>query len=237
MAITTNLKKSDGVDLGNNLFAGNGTSNGNQTFNIIQSNGVDLGKGWYNKSSCKQAYGSVGFKNSAGTDVGTLLGKYGTLNCTCDTIATISYALYFGCFVYGCLLTRRGLVAVSEIEEGDCIWGADEKWHEVLGVAKSKVGLRKVHTLRNGGKVTADQVLFSGDCAYVPSLKVLNKEAKALQATNGIFGKYSVPAGVMELDGANLADYPYSTPTYSPICSTSFIGYLNGERVLIAGKV
>ena len=85
MAITTNLKKSDGTDLGNNLFAGNGTSNGNQTFNIIQSNGYDLGKGWYNKSSCSASYGSVGFKNSAGTDVGTLLGKYGTLNCTCDT--------------------------------------------------------------------------------------------------------------------------------------------------------
>ena len=90
MAITTNLKKSDGVDLGNNLFAGNGTSNGSLTFGIIQSNGVDLGKGWYKygptgANTCKSYYGNVGFYNSAGKDVGTLLGKYGTLNCTCDT--------------------------------------------------------------------------------------------------------------------------------------------------------
>lgn len=84
MAIDSGLKKSDGVDLGNNLFAGNGTSNGNQTFNIIMKNGVDLGKGWYNKSACSANVGNIGFKNSAGTDIGTLLGKYGTLNCTCD---------------------------------------------------------------------------------------------------------------------------------------------------------
>ena len=90
MAITTNLKKSDGVDLGNNLFAGNGSSNGGYTFGIIQSNGVDLGKAWYKYASsgsytCSRAYGNIGFYNSAGTDVGTLLGKYGYVNCTCDT--------------------------------------------------------------------------------------------------------------------------------------------------------
>lgn len=85
MAITTNLKKGDGVDLGNNLFAGNGSNSGNQVFNLIQSNGVDVGKGWYNKSACYANAGNIGFKNSAGTDIGTLLGKYGTLNCTCDT--------------------------------------------------------------------------------------------------------------------------------------------------------
>ena len=90
MAIETGLKKSDGVDLGNDLFAGNGTSNGNQTFNIVMMNGVDLGKGWYQygptgANTCSQNVGSIGFKNADGVDVGTLLGKYGTLNCTCDT--------------------------------------------------------------------------------------------------------------------------------------------------------
>lgn len=85
MAIDSGLKKSDGVDLGNDLFAGNGTSSGSQTFNIIMKNGVDLGRGWYSRSSCYADIGAIGFKNSAGTDVGTLLGKYGTLNCTCDT--------------------------------------------------------------------------------------------------------------------------------------------------------
>ena len=93
MAITTNLKKGDGVDLGNNLFAGDGKSTGQQTFNIIQANGVDLGRAWYKydpkgkkgDQSCYENVGNIGFKNSAGTDVGTLLGKYGTVNCTCDT--------------------------------------------------------------------------------------------------------------------------------------------------------
>ena len=93
MAITTNLKKGDGVDLGNNLFAGNGTNSGNQVFNLIQSNGVDVGKGWYKydpngkkgDQSCYANVGNIGFKNSSGVDIGTLLGKYGTLNCTCDT--------------------------------------------------------------------------------------------------------------------------------------------------------
>lgn len=85
MAVTTNLKKSDGVDLGNNLFAGTGTSTvGNQTFYIYQSNnGGDIGKYWYNKTACSAAYGAVGFYNSSGVDIGTLLGKYGTKNCDC----------------------------------------------------------------------------------------------------------------------------------------------------------
>lgn len=86
MAVTTGLKKSDGTDLGNNLFAGNGTNSGDQTFNIKQSNGYDLGKAWYNKNVCSSAYGNINFKNSAGTDVGTLLGKYGTLNCDCTPV-------------------------------------------------------------------------------------------------------------------------------------------------------
>lgn len=84
MAITTGLRASTGKDLGNNLFAGNGTNSGNQTFHIIQSNGVDLGRGWYNRTQCSAAYGNIGFRNASGTDVGTLLGKYGTLNCDCD---------------------------------------------------------------------------------------------------------------------------------------------------------
>lgn len=88
MAVDTGLKLSNGVDLGNNLFAGNGTNNGNQTFWILQKNGVDLGKGWYNKSACFAAYGNVGFKNSSGVDVGTLLGKAGTLNCNCNCNCT-----------------------------------------------------------------------------------------------------------------------------------------------------
>ena len=90
MAIETGLKKADGTDLGNNLFAGDGTSHGAYTFGIIMKNGVDLGQGWYKYASsgaytCYQNVGNIGFKRSDGTDVGTLLGKYGTVNCTCDT--------------------------------------------------------------------------------------------------------------------------------------------------------
>lgn len=89
MAITTNLVASTGKDLGNNLFAGNGTSSGNQTFNIIQSNGVDLGKAWYNKTSCRYSFyektgSDLFFKTPNDTDIARLLGYYGSLNCDCD---------------------------------------------------------------------------------------------------------------------------------------------------------
>ena len=247
MAITTNLKKSDGVDLGNNLFAGNGTSNGNQTFGIIQSNGVDLGKGWYRygptgANTCKSYYGNVGFKNSAGTDVGTLLGKYGTLNCTCDTDIDVCDTDACdtdsdGCFVYGHLLTQRGLVHVAGLVVGDRIWGADEKWYEVRGVAVNILGRRQVYTLMGGGVVTDDHIVYAGDSPYVPSKKSLNKHHAVLVADNGVEGIYGVPAQVTELDGASLTNLPFSTKTYSPICEKSFVGYLNGDRVLIAGKV
>ena len=236
MAITTNLKMSNGVDLGNNLFAGNGTSNGDQTFKIIQSNGVDLGKGWYNKSRCKQAYGSVGFKNSAGTDVGTLLGKYGTLNCT-DTDVDHDICDTDGCFIHGCLLTSRGLVQVADVVVGDRIWGTDEKWHEVQGVAVNILGHRQVYTLMGGGVVTDDHIVYAGDIPYVPSMKSLNKHQAVLVADNGVKGIYGVPAQLLEIDGASLTNLPFSTKTYSPICEKSFVGYLNGDRVLIAGKV
>ena len=77
MAIDSGLKRSNGSDLGNNLFAGNGTSSGNQTFKIIMKNGVDLGRGWYNKNSCSQAVGAVGFKNSAGVVIVIVIATVG----------------------------------------------------------------------------------------------------------------------------------------------------------------
>lgn len=245
MAITTNLKMSNGTDLGNNLFAGNGKSNGNQTFNIIQANGVDLGKGWYNKSACYAVYGNVGFQNSSGVDVGTLLGKYGTLNCTCDTdIDTCDVDrdqcdsdTDGGCFVSGLLLTARGLVEVFDVVVDDLIWGTDEKWHKVIGVAKNVVGGRKIYTLDGGGVVTSDHIIYQGDCAYVPSMNAWGKSVGTLiEAENGIVGIYASPTPI-EIDGAILHEASPNTKTYTPICEgASFIGYLNGNRVLIASQ-
>lgn len=245
MAITTNLKTSSGVDLGNDLFAGNGTSSGDQTFNIIMANGVDLGKGWYNKSACYAVYGNVGFQDASGNDVGNLLGKYGTLNCTCDTdVDTCDIDRDTcdtdtdGCFISGELLTNRGLVAVEDICVGDSIWGADEHWHEVFGVASNVVGARKAYTLPNGGCVTSDHIIYQGDCAYTVDQKALNASLGTLiEAENGVVGLYGVPSNVQVIDGATLLTLQKNTPTYTPICDKSFIGYLNGERVLIAGKV
>lgn len=235
MAIDSGLKKSDGVDLGNNLFSGNGSSVGNQTFNIIQKNGIDLGKGWYNKTYCYASYGNVGFKNSAGVDVGTLLGKHGTLNCTCDTDVDVCDTDTDGCFVSGHVLTSRGLLEVSQIQVGDQIWGVDECWHPVLGIAKNTVGHRKVYVLSNKGVVTSDHVIFLGDMGYVPNIDSLFDSV--LQAPNGVKGVYAVPSNVSELNGAKLQSVPVDTPTYSPICDSSFVGYLNGDRVLFAGAV
>lgn len=234
MAITTNLQMSNGTDLGNNLFAGNGTNNGDQTFNIIQANGVDLGKGWYNKSSCWASYGNVGFQNSSGVDVGTLLGKYGTLNCTCDRDTCDSD----GCFVSGLLLTSRGLVEVSNVVVDDLIWGTDEKWHKVIGVAQNVVGSRKVYTLDGGGGVvTSDHIIYQGECAYVPSMSAWIKSVGALiEAENGVVGIYASPTPI-EIDGAILQETTPNTKTYTPICEgASFVGYLNGNRVLIASQ-
>lgn len=240
MAIDSGLKKADGGDLGNNLFAGNGSSSGNQTFSIIMKNGVDLGKGWYNKSECYATYGNVGFKNSAGTDVGTLLGKYGTLNCTCDVdVDTCTYDTDTdGCFVKGMVITDRGQIEVSEIHVGDNIWGVDEEWHTVIGVAKNTVGTRKVYGLKNGGQVTSEHVVYVGDCAYVADMESLKASIGApIEADNGVVGIYNVPSCILEIDGATLFVVSGDTPTYSPICEKSFVGYLNGERVLFAGRV
>lgn len=237
MAITTGLKKSDGVDLGNNLFAGNGSSSGNQTFNILQSNGIDLGRGWYNKSSCSAAYGNIGFKNAAGVDVGTLLGKYGTLNCDCDCTCDCNCdSDTDGCFVSGSLLTKRGLIDVSQIEVGDELWGTDEKWHTVLGVASNIVSNRRCFKLPNGGVVTEDHVIYFGELAYVPSEKCLNREA-VMNAENGINGRYFVPNDVQEIDGAIFLELPSDTKTFSPIIKGGCIAYFNGDRVLVAGAL
>lgn len=235
MAIDSGLKKSDGVDLGNNLFAGNGSSSGNQTFNIIQKNGIDLGRGWYNKSACYSAYGNIGFKNSAGVDVGTLLGRYGTLNCNCDCNCDCDSDSDGGCFVFGQVLTSRGLVDIYQIQVGDMIWGTDERWHLVLGIATSHLGKRNVYVLANGGVVTADHVVFFGDVGYVPCKGAVTNTV--LQASNGVKGVYAVPPDVSEIDGAILKSVSSDTVTYSPICDCSFVGYLNGERVLFAGAV
>lgn len=239
MAITTNLKKSDGTDLGNSLFSGNGSNSGNQTFNIIMKNGVDLGRGWYNKRSCYASAGAVGFKNSAGVDVGTLLGKYGTLNCTCDVdVDVCDTDTDGGCFVEGSLLTDAGMVSVSQIKEGQRIWGTDERWHRVVGIAKNVTGSRKVYKLPLGGVVTEDHVIYCGELAFVPSIKAHQRSSMAvLVASNSVKGFYNIPVNVSEIDGAILAEVDSDTPTYSPICEKSFIGYLNGERVLIAGQV
>ncbi len=243
MAITTNLQMSNGTDLGNNLFAGNGTSSGNQTFNIIMANGVDLGKGWYNKSSCYAVYGNVGFQDASGNDVGNLLGKYGTLNCTCDVDVdncndTDSDSDTDGCFVYGQLLTNRGMVDVSEIAVGDAVWGTDEKFHEVIAVCHNIVGNRRIYTLENGGVVTEDHVVFDGECPYTPSLSTWEKTADKLLIDGDIRGHYSLATTPSEIIGATLYTTESNTPTFSPICKgDSFIGYLNGNRVLVAGQV
>lgn len=240
MAIDSGLKKSDGVDLGNNLFAGNGTSNGDQTFKIIMKNGVDLGKGWYNKSKCSASYGNVGFKNSAGTDIGTLLGKYGTLNCDCDIDVCDTDNCDCdsdSCFVYGWILTNRGMVDVPNVAANDLIWGADAKWHKVLGVARGAVGNRKIYTVDGGGIVTDDHVIFFGDRACVPSLEAWHKSGSKVINADGVLGRYSSSAPV-EIDSASLYDAEPDTPTFSPVCEGgSFIGFLNGHRVLIAGQV
>lgn len=242
MAITTNLKMSNGTDLGNNLFAGNGSSNGNQTFNIIQANGVDLGKGWYNKSSCWASYGNVGFQNSSGVDVGTLLGKYGTLNCT-DTDVDVDIDrdncdsdTDGNCFVDGELLTARGLVNVSQIVIGDLIWGVDEQWYEVIGVVNGQLGSRGVYRLKNGGTVTEEHVVYHGNCAYTAN-KVLAEASMPMVAPNGRKGIYTIPSNIAQIDGAKIESLPHETPTYSPIVKGNCIAYLNGERVLIANEL
>lgn len=241
MAITTNLQMSNGTDLGNNLFAGNGTSNGNQTFNIIQANGVDLGKGWYNKSSCSASYGNVGFQNSSGVDVGTLLGKYGTLNCT-DTDVDVDIdrdacdSDTDGCFVDGNILTARGLIHVAKIVEGDLLWGTDEQWHEVIGIANGEVGIRGVYRLKNGGVVTSEHIIYQGDGAYTAN-KALAEECIPLVASNGKKGFYNSPSGLTQIDGAKIEMLPIETQTYSPIVRGGCIAYLNGERVLIASEL
>ena len=68
-------------NLKNNIFAGDGKSSGDQTFNFIGENGVDLGKAWYNASKCWATVGPLGLRLKDGRDIGNLLGKYGTLNC------------------------------------------------------------------------------------------------------------------------------------------------------------
>ena len=237
MAITTNLKRADGADVGANLFAGNGSNNGNQTFNIIQANGVDLGRGWYNQTQCSARGPAIGFINAAGVDVGTLLGKYGTLNCNCNCNCDCSDSDTDGCFVSGQLLTARGLVEVSEIQEGDLLWGADERWHMVLGVASSVTGGRRVYKLCEGACVTEEHVIFQGSCAYVANKELLYRsEGSILKTESGVIGQYDIPTDVSEIDGAGLIEVPGNTRTFSPISDSSFVGYLNGWRVLIAGQ-
>lgn len=243
MAIDSGLKRSNGSDLGNNLFAGNGTSSGNQTFKIIMKNGVDLGRGWYNKNSCSQAVGAVGFKNSAGVDVGTLLGKYGTLNCNCDCNCDCDCDCWDicdtdtdGCFISGVIVTLRGNVEVSEIKEGDFLLGVDNQWHKVVGVAKNVIGNRKIFSLPNGGCVTEDHIVFLNNESHVPSLSKLHLDF-ALTATNGKQGKYQIDS-VRQIEAPIFLE-PVSKAviTYSPITETRCITYLNGDLVLIAQKV
>ena len=251
MAIDSGLKKADGVDLGNNLFAGNGTSNGNQVFNILMKNGVDLGKGWYNKTACSAAYGNIGFKNAAGVDVGTLLGKYGTVNCNCNCTCDTDRCTCDtdrcqcdsdsdgGCFVYGKLLTNKGLLEPHELKIGMKIWGADERFHTILGIAKSTVGSRGVYVMPHGGGVTADHIIYSGDVAYTAdkSAAVTTGLAVLKDDEYKVEGRYNVPEEVLEIDGAKVVHVSADIPTYSPICQDAFIGYLNGERVAVAGRV
>ena len=152
-------------------------------------------------------------------------------NCDCDCDSDT------GCFVSGKLLTSKGEIEVSKIQIGAKIWGADERWHKVVAVAKNEIGNRRVYKMPKGGVVTEDHVIYSGDVAYTPNIDCCRKTCMEVLYGDEAHGVYPVPYDVMGIDGAKLENISPHEKTYSPICEDFCIGYLNGERVLIARKI
>ena len=151
-------------------------------------------------------------------------------NCQCDSD---------GCFVSGKLLTSEGLIEVSEIRPGHKIWGTDEKFHTVLGIAENTVGSRKVYMIPHGGMVTEDHLIYENNepqtfnkelCIHSGSVILEDSKTK-------VKGQYNIPVNVVELNEKHEIEVSSTTKTYSPICQETFIGYLNGKRVAIAGRI
>lgn len=83
--MSTGLLISSGSDFDSIFETGSGT----QLFYIYTNAGTDIGQR-YLPASSGSAYGTTNFKNSSGTDVGTLLCKYGTSSAGISWVATLT---------------------------------------------------------------------------------------------------------------------------------------------------
>lgn len=160
-------------------------------------------------------------------------------NCNCNCNCDCGDSDSDGCFVSGKLLTSEGLVEVSEIRPGHKIWGTDEKFHTVLGVAENIVGSRKVYMIPHGGMVTEDHLIYENNEPQTFNKELCIRSSSVIleDSKTKVKGQYNIPANVVELSEKQEIEISSTTKTYSPICQETFIGYLNGKRVAIAGRI
>lgn len=179
-------------------------------------------RGYYSLS--RDAYGRVSGFTYTNTNCDC------NCNCQCDSD---------GCFVSGKLLTSEGLIEVSQIHPGHKIWGTDEKFHTVLGVAENIVGSRKVYMIPHGGVVTEDHLIYENNEPQTFNKELCIQSGSVIleDSKTKVKGQYNIPANVVELKNKQEIKISSTTKTYSPICQETFIGYLNGKRVAIAGRI
>lgn len=169
-------------------------------------------------------------RDDYGRVTGFTLGGNCNCNCQCDSD---------GCFVSGKLLTSEGLIEVSQIHPGHKIWGTDEKFHTVLGVAENIVGSRKVYMIPHGGIVTEDHLIYEDNAPQTFNKELCIRSGSIVleDSKTKVKGQYNIPANIVELKDKHEIEISSTTKTYSPICQETFIGYLNGKRVAIAGRI
>ena len=148
-----------------------------------------------------------------------------------------------GCFISGCLLTKKGYMAVESIQIGDILIGDDGE-HKVLGIATATLGKSRfaISPVSDDKLVlTADHVIYENGSPVIAESKFLPLNRKVLTSTT-TNGCYDFPelfstCKTITKSFVKRTEFTPETKTYTFIVDSGLWGTSEGgTKVLLARK-